>query len=97
MNIQFFKDHCQSLNLAIENKNIKSFLPIISQDFKIDKINFSNFWKECENENSKIKDKKEKRKIRGLIEITKKIFLNNYSNKIYNNITSNRNKFVNGL
>ena len=94
MNIQFFKDHCQSLNLAIENENIKSFLPIISQDFKIDKINFSNFWKECENENSKIKDKKERKKIRGLIEITKKIFLNNYSNIIYNHITSNRNKFV---
>ena len=94
MNIQFFKDHCQSLNLAIENENIKSFLPIISQDFKIDKINFSNFWKECENENIKIKDKKEKIKIRGLIEITKKIFLNNHSNKIYNHITSNRNKFV---
>jgi (3,5-dihydroxyphenyl)acetyl-CoA 1,2-dioxygenase len=94
MNIQFFKNYFQSLNLTIENENIKSFVPIVSQDFKIDKINFSNFWKECENENNKIKDKKERKKIRGLIEITKKIFLNNYSNKIYNHITSNRNKFV---
>ena len=41
-----------------------------------------------------LKIKKKKRKIRGLIEITKKIFLNNYSNRIYNHITSNRNKFV---
>ncbi len=94
MNIKFFKDHFQTLNLTLENEIIKSFIPIVSQDFKTDKINFSNFWKECENENSKIKDKKEKRKIRGLIEITKKIFLNNYSNKIYNHITSDRNKFV---
>ena len=94
MNIKFFKDHFENLNLRLENENIKNFIPIVSQDFKIDKINFSNFWKECENENSKIKDKKEKIKIRGLIEITKKIFLNNYSNIIYNHITSNRNKFV---
>ena len=64
MNIKLFKDHFQTLNLTLENENIKSFIPIVSQDFKIDKINFSNFWKECENENSKIKDKKEKRKIR---------------------------------
>ena len=94
MNTKFFKDHFQTLNLKLKNENIKNFIPIISQDFEKDKINFSSFWKECDNENIKIKNNKEKRKIRKLVEVTKKIFLNNYSKVIYNQITANRNKFV---
>ena len=39
MNIKFFKDHFENLNLRLENENIKNFIPIVSQDFKIDKIN----------------------------------------------------------
>ena len=94
MNTKFFKDHFQTLDLKLKNENIKNFIPIISQDFEKDKINFSSFWKECDNENIKIKNNKEKRKIRNLVEVTKKIFLNNYSKKIYNQITANRNKFI---
>ena len=94
MNTKFFKDHFQTLNLKLKNENIKNFIPIISQDFEKDKINFSNFWKECDNENIKIKNNKNKRKIRKLVEVTKKIFLNDYSKIIYNQITANRNKFV---
>ena len=94
MNTKFFKDHFQTLNLKLKNENIKNFIPIISQDFEKDKINFSSFWKECDNENIKIKHNKEKKKIRNLVEVTKKIFLNDYSKIIYNQITANRNKFV---
>ena len=94
MNTKFFQDHCEKLNFNLDNKIIKNFTPIISQDFEKDKVNFSSFWKECEDENKKIKDKKEKKKIRSLIEITKKIFLNDYSHNIYNSITNNKNKFV---
>ena len=75
MNTKFFQDHCEKLNFNLDNKIIKNFTPIISQDFEKDKVNFSSFWKECEDENKKRKDKKEKKKIRSLIEITKKIFL----------------------
>jgi len=94
MNTKFFKDHFQTLNLKLKNENIKKFIPIISQDFEKDKINFSKFWKECDNENIKIINNKEKRKIRKLVEVTKKIFLNDYAKIIYNQITANRNKFV---
>jgi len=74
MNTKFFKDHFQTLNLKLKNENIKKFIPIISQDFEKDKINFSKFWKECDNENIKIINNKEKRKIRKLVEVTKKSF-----------------------
>ena len=67
MNTKFFKDHFQTLNLKLKNENIKNFIPIISQDFEKDKINFSSFWKECDNENIKIKNNKEKKKIRNLV------------------------------
>ena len=94
MNTKFFHPPFEKLNFNFENKIIKNFIPIISQDFEKDKVTFSSFWKECEDENKKIKDIKNKKKIRSLIELTKKIFLNDYSNNIYNHITNNRNKFI---
>ena len=94
MNTKFFQDHIKNLNLNLENKIIRTFDPMISQDFEKDKMNFSSFWQGCEEENKNRKDKKEKKKIRSLIEVTKKIFLNNYADKIYNSITDNRNKFI---
>ena len=45
MNTKFFKDNFQTFNLKLKNENIKNFIPIISQDFEKDKINFSSFWK----------------------------------------------------
>ena len=94
MNTKFFQDHLKKLNFNSENEIIKKFTPIISQDFEKDKINFSSFWQECEDENKKVRDKKEKKKIRSLVEVTKKIFLNDYASNIYNRITDNRNKFI---
>ena len=90
MNTKFFQDHLKKLNFNSENEIIKKFTPIISQDFEKDKINFSSFWQECEDENKKVRDKKEKKKIRSLVEVTKKIFLNDYASNIYNRITDNR-------
>ena len=45
MNTKFFQDHFEILNFNLDNKIIKKFTPIISQDFEKDKVNFS-FWKD---------------------------------------------------
>ena len=45
MNTKFFQDHFEKLNFNLDNKIIKKFTPIISQDFEKDKVNFHLFGK----------------------------------------------------
>jgi (3,5-dihydroxyphenyl)acetyl-CoA 1,2-dioxygenase len=91
MMVDLYKKHVRKLNIKFNNKNINNFEPKITHNFAKDKMIFSNFWKECIKENSHIKNRKE---IRSVIEITKKIFLKTYASNIYNEITNNKNKFV---
>ena len=79
---ELYKDHLKKLNQKFNNKNIYDFEPNISNDFEKDKVIFSNFWRDCLKEN--------KKELRSIIELTKKIFLKNYSSNIYNHITNNK-------
>ena len=83
---KLYKNHLKKLNQKLNNLNIYDFEPNISNDFEKDKVIFSNFWRDCLKEN--------KKELRSIIELTKKIFLKNYSSNIYNHITNNRNKLV---
>tara|TARA_Y100001934_G_C12343643_1_gene771579 strand:- start:781 stop:1683 length:903 start_codon:yes stop_codon:yes gene_type:complete len=83
---KLYKEHLKNINGKINNKDIYNFEPLISNNFEKDKNIFSNFWKNCLNEN--------KKDIRSIVELTKKIFLDKYSSNIYNIITNNRNKFI---
>ena len=75
---KLYKDHLKKLNQKFNNKNIYDFEPNISNDFEKDKVIFSNFWRDCLKEN--------KKELRSIVELTKKIFLKTYSSNIYNQI-----------
>ena len=83
---KLYKNHLKKINQKFNNPNIYDFEPNISNDFEKDKVIFSNFWRDCLKEN--------KKELRSIIELTKKIFLKTYSSNIYNHITNNRNKLV---
>ena len=83
---KLYKNHLKKINQKFNNPNIYDFEPNISNDFEKDKLIFSNFWRDCLKEN--------KKELRSIIELTKKIFLKAYSSDIYNHITNNRNKLV---
>ena len=63
---KLYKEHLKNINGKINNKDIYNFEPLISNNFEKDKNIFSNFWKNCLNEN--------KKDIRSIVELTKKFF-----------------------
>ena len=47
MDIKYYKELVSKLDLSFANKDIKSFLPKISNNFTTDKEKFTKFWKTC--------------------------------------------------
>ena len=92
MNIENFKKEIQKINSI--NKNILNFDLKLKNNFEEDKKYFSNLWKESSKEQNILQKKEDKKKLRKIIEITKKIFLQKYSDHIYNLVTNNNKKFV---
>ena len=80
----------QIKKLNINNNNILKFDAKLTNNFQKDKKYFSNFWKEAISENNKIKIKKDRKKLRAVVENTKKVFLDEHSKTIYNLITHNK-------
>ena len=80
----------QIKKLNINNNNILKFDAKLTNNFQKDKKYFSNFWKEAISENNKIKIKKDRKKLRAVVENTKKVFLDEHSKTIYNLITNNK-------
>ena len=64
----------QIKKLNINNNNILKFDAKLTNNFQKDKKYFSNFWKEAISENNKIKIKKDRKKLRAVVENTKKVF-----------------------
>ena len=92
MNIKNFKKEIKNIN--IKNKNILNFDLKINNNFEEDKKYFSNLWKELLKENNILQKKNDKKNLRKITEITKKLFLQQYSNYIYNLVTNNQKKYV---
>ena len=92
MHIDNFKKEIKNINL--KNKNILNFNLNLKNNFEEDKKYFSNLWKECLKEKNILKNKNDKKKLRKIIETTKKIFLQQYSDHIYNLVTNNQKKYV---
>ena len=92
MNIENFKKEIRSINL--KNKYILNFNLKLKNNFEEDKKYFSNLWKEYIKENNALQKKNNKKKLRKIIEITKKIFLQKYSDHIYNLVTNNQKKYI---
>ena len=92
MQLENLKKEIKKLNL--KNKNILNFDLKLKNNFEKDKKYFSNFWKNATKENNVLKTKHDKKKIRNIIEISKKVFLQKYSDHIYNLVTNNQKKNI---
>ena len=96
MDVKYYKEIIKILDLKFADKKIKNFLPKITKNFAKDKRNFSQFWKACNSQinilaaNKKYKSFENKLyTINKISTLSKKIFLSNYANKIYNSLTKN--------
>ena len=92
MQLKHIRKEIEKLN--IENNTIINFEAKLSNNFEKDKNYFGDFWKIASTENSKLKLKTDRKKLRNIIEITKKQFLEKYSKTIYNLITDNKKRHV---
>ena len=97
MDKNYFDREIKQLSIDFLNKEYKEFLPIITNDFKVDKDKFSIFWNEikkyklnCRKENSL--KKIQLNSLNEFTNITKKIFLNTYAGHIYKVLTKNLKK-----
>ncbi len=99
MNSEFFNKEIKKLNLSFLSANLRAFIPKIDGNFLEEKIIFSKFWHDLNNEKKILKNKKllNKNNINDINEfcnVTKKIFLNNYATVIYKEITDNFKKYI---
>ena len=101
MDVKYYKEILNNLDLKFTNKKIKNFLPLISKNYSKDKKTFTEFWKTCNSELSTlVKNKKQKSyknnisTINKISTLSKKIFLSTYANSIYNKLTKNKSKFI---
>ena len=101
MDVKYYKEIIKILDLKFADKKIKNFLPKITKNFAKDKRNFSQFWKACNSQiNILAANKKHKSfenklyTINKISTLSKKIFLSNYANKVYNSLTKNKLKFI---
>lgn len=102
MSSNFFKFKTRKLNLDFLDNKLKRFSPNISGNLEKDKKKFTKYWKESKDFINKLKSKNNKHKdlkksIKDLYfcnQITKKIFLNQYSSKIYKLLTNDLKNFI---
>ena len=92
MQSKYIRKEIEKLN--IQNNTIINFEAKLSNNFEKDKNYFGDFWKIASTENNKLKLKTDRKKLRNIIEITKKQFLEKYSKTIYNLITDNKKRHV---
>ena len=96
MDVKFYEKEVSKLDLDFADKKVKNFSSILSKIFFRDKVLFSAFWRSCTLSIQKLGNKN-KLKIADLNYIStlsKKIFLINYADTIYNKVTKNRSKYI---
>ena len=94
MNNNKYTELLDNLNVDGKNMKIVKLNPIIKNNFEEDKNHFSLFWKACIDFNKTISKREDRKELRKYIENSKKIFLEEYSQHIYNLITNNQKKYI---
>ena len=97
--VEYFKNEIKNFNLNFLSRETRQFVPKIKGNFVDDSKYFSSFWKRVKLEKNTLKEKKviDKDNINEINEfcnLTKKLFLNKYSSKIYREITNQLKLFL---